>query len=351
MKPQVFITALLLAMLPAQRAVSQVAGMNNLSVLDMTASARSAGLGFDYLPLADGDLVLAVDNPSMLSPEMHNNLAFNYVALFNYVGIGQVSYARDFGRPGVFAASFKYHNYGIFNGYDEYDNSTGHFYALDVSAILSWGFKIDSSFSFGVSAKPTISQYESYTALAIAFDMAASYVSPNRRFAATAIGRNVGAQFFFNQAKTDWTPFEISASLSYKLKNAPFRFFFAITELQQWNLMYEDMYNPSSTTDPFTGEVTKRSGAAKFFDNAGRHVLAGVELNIGKVVFLRFGYNYRQMREMQASSGFNTSGFSYGIGLKIKGFEFSYARNNYHLMQAPNYFTLTTNLERFMKKR
>ena len=70
-------------MLPAQRAVSQVAGMNNLSVLDMTASARSAGLGFDYLPLADGDLVLAVDNPSMLSPEMHNNLSFNYVALFN----------------------------------------------------------------------------------------------------------------------------------------------------------------------------------------------------------------------------------------------------------------------------
>ena len=338
-------------MLPLQRAVSQVAGMNNLSVLDMTASARSAGLGFDYLPLPDGDLLLAIDNPSMLMPSMHNGIAINYVGLFNYVGMGQVSYARDFGRVGVFAGTFKYHNYGLFDGYDEYDNSTGKFYAVDVSAIISWGFKIDSNFSFGVSAKPTFSQYETYTAVAIAFDMAASYVHPNRRFAATVIGRNVGAQFFFGQAKTDWTPFEISAALSYKLSKAPFRFFFAITELQQWNLMYEDMYNPSETTDPFTGEVTRRSGAAKFFDNAGRHLLVGVELNIGKVVFLRFGYNYRQMREMQASSGFNSSGFSYGIGLKIKGFEFSYARNNYHLMQAPNYITISTNLERFMKKR
>lgn len=338
-------------MLPAYRAASQVAGMNNLSVLDMTASARSAGLGMDYLPIADGDMSIAVDNPSMFLPSMHNAITFSYVGMFSHVGMGQVSYARDFGRPGVFAATMKYHNYGLFDGYDEYDNPTGRFYACDVTAILSWGFKIDSSFSFGVSAKPTFSQYASYTALAIAFDMSASYVHPNRRFVATVIGRNVGAQFFFGQAKTDWTPFEISAALSYKLSKAPFRFFLAITELQQWNLMYEDMYNPSQTTDPFTGEVTKRSGVAKFFDNAGRHVLAGVELNIGKVVFLRFGYNFRQMREMQASSGFNTSGFSYGLGLRIKGFEFSYARNNYHLLQAPNYFTLSTNLERFMKKR
>ena len=237
-------------LLPVGRVAAQVAGMNNLSVLDMTASARSAGVGFDYVPLADGDVVLAVDNPSMLRKDMHNALAFNYVGLFNYVGMGQVSYARDFGRPGVFAASFKYHNYGLFDGYDEYDNPTGRFYAVDISAILSWGFKIDTCFSFGVNAKPAFSQYESYTAFAIAFDMAVSYTSKNQRFAATVIGRNVGAQFFFGEAKTDWTPFEISAALSYKLRNAPFRFFFAINEMQRWNLMYEDMYNPSSTTDP-----------------------------------------------------------------------------------------------------
>ena len=339
------------ALLPLQKAVSQVAGMDNLSVLDMTASARTAALGMDYLPLDDNDINLAVDNPSFLSRSYHNAIAFSYVGMFSHVGVGQVSYARDFGRPGVFAATLKYHNYGLFDGYDEYDNSTGKFYAADIALVISWGLRIDSSFSFGVNVKPALSQYESYTAFAIAFDMAASYLHPNHRFAATVIGRNVGAQFFFGKAKAGWVPFEISAAISYKLKNAPFRFFLNLSELQRWNMISEDQLNPSSSTDPFTGEVTTRSGASKFFDNAGRHVLAGVELNIGKSFFLRFGYNFRQMREMQSSTGFNASGFSYGIGLRIKGFEFSYARNNYHLMQAPNYFTITTNIERFMKKR
>lgn len=329
---------------------AQVAGMNNLSILDMTSSARTAGIGMDYMPVYDNDINIALDNPSMLWPKDHNEVSISYVGMFNYVGMGQVSHSRNYGRFGTFAGTVKYHNYGLFDGYDEYDMPTGKFYAADFAAILSWGLLIDSNFSFGVNSKFVFSQYESYTALALAFDMAASYVNNNRRFVATLIGRNVGAQFFFGEAKTDWTPFELSAGLSYKLKNAPFRFFFSVTELQQWNLMYEDPLQPSSSTDPFTGEVTTRSGASKFFDNAGRHVLAGVEVNIGKVVFLRFGYNYRQMREMQASSGFNTSGFSYGLGIKIKGFEFSYARNNYHLMQAPNYFTITTDIDRFFKK-
>ena len=350
MRVRLSIMLLLLALLPLKEVYAQIAGMDNLSILDMTNTARTAGLGMDYLPLRDNDINVAVDNPSMLGKEMNRALSFNYVGLFNYVGMGQVTYARDLNRFGTFAATMKYHNYGIFRGYDEYDNETGKFYAADICLMLNWGFHIDSNFSFGVNVKPVYSQYESYSALAIAFDMAASYVSKNQRFAVTAIGRNVGAQFFFGEAKTDWTPFELSAALSYKLKNAPFRFFLALTELQQWNLMYEDPLNPSSTTDPFTGEVTKRSGAAKFFDNGARHVLVAVELNIGKVFFLRFGYNYRQMREMYGATGFNASGFSYGVGLKIKGFEFAYSRNNYHQMQAPNYITITTNLDRFTKK-
>ena len=35
------------------------------------------------------------------------------------------------------------------------------------------------------------------------------------------------------------------------------------------------------------------------------------------------------------------SGFSFGVGIHVKSFEFSYARRNYHLGQAPNFFTLS----------
>jgi hypothetical protein len=37
----------------------------------------------------------------------------------------------------------------------------------------------------------------------------------------------------------------------------------------------------------------------------------------------------------------NVSGFSYGFGLRVKRFEFSFARRNYHLGQAPNYISLS----------
>jgi len=44
---------------------------------------------------------------------------------------------------------------------------------------------------------------------------------------------------------------------------------------------------------------------------------------------------------MKAIDAINFSGFSFGFGLRTKKFEFSYAHRNYHLGQAPNFFTLS----------
>jgi hypothetical protein len=84
-------------------------------------------------------------------------------------------------------------------------------------------------------------------------------------------------------------------------------------------------------------------------DNLARHVNVGIELNIKTSLFLRLGYSYRQMVEMKAADRFNTSGFSFGIGFTVKGFQFCYSRNNYHLSQAPNYISATTCLDRFFR--
>ena len=72
-----------------------------------------------------------------------------------------------------------------------------------------------------------------------------------------------------------------------------------------------------------------------------RHTLFGVEVNLGTALFVRVGYSWRQMAEMRAVDAFNLSGFSFGVGIHTRRFEFSYARHNYHLSQAPNYITLS----------
>lgn len=330
---------LLGGVLPTAR--SQIAGISTLSVLDMSSAARTAGLGMDYLALYDNDVSIGIDNPSMIDTRYHKTLTLNYVNLFTESHFGAVSYGLHTTKMGDFLFSLRFDSYGKFNGYTEEEVSTGTFSAADYVFSVGWGRHIDSCFSIGVNFKPVISQYDQYTAIAIGVDVAGSYVSSSKRFASTLMARNIGAQVLTFNNTTESLPFELSASLSYKLKNAPFRFFFAATELQKWNIRYDDPLNPVSVYDPYEGTYTKETWVHKNFDILFRHTLFGVELSLKQAFFLRLGYSYRQMVEMHGTNNLNTSGFSYGFGLRKKKFELSYARNNYHLGQAPNYLTFS----------
>lgn len=347
-----FILLALLWALATSAANAQIAGMSTLSVLDMSSSARTAGLGMDYLPMFDNDINIGLDNPSMISPLYNGKGAINYVGLFTGSNFGSVAYARDFNQAGTFLFGLRFFSYGRFHGYDEMEQETGDFSAGDYALSVGWGHRVTNHCYVGANFKPVLSQYESYKALALAFDLSASYTNDDHRFNATIMGRNFGAQLKTFDGRREKLPFELSAALSYKLKNAPFRFYFEAAELQRWNLRYEDPMNPTSTTDAFTGETTNESKAAGFFDNLARHALVGVELDIAKVFFARLGFSYRQTKEMQTSqSGFNTSGFSFGFGINIKHFQLAYSRNNYHYGQAPNYISLSMDIDQLFKRR
>lgn len=322
-------------------AKAQVAGLNTLTVLDLSSTARTAGLGMDYLALYCDDLTIGIDNPSMLRGAMGGTGVLSYVPLFDESNMGSLTYALATKRAGTFAVGFHFVNYGRFHGYDEEDVYQGNFLASDYALTVGWGMWLDSNFSVGVNFKPVLSQYDSYTAVAMAFDISGSYVSDSRAFAATVMARNAGAQLMTFDGTAEGLPFELSAALSYKLKNAPFRLFLAATELQRWDLRYDDPLHPTSSVDPFTGEVTGESWLGGVFDNLMRHTLLGVELNMGRALYARVGYSWRQTAEMRGVDALNLSGFSFGIGLRTRRFEFGYARRNYHLSQAPNYLTLS----------
>ena len=81
------------------------------------------------------------------------------------------------------------------------------------------------------------------------------------------------------------------------------------------------------------------------------HIVLGAELNITDFLSLRGGYNYGRRQTNGVSTKMSTVGFSWGVGLRISKFHFSYARSRYHLAGSPNYITLTLNLQEFTKKR
>ncbi len=313
-------------------------------VLDMPSSARVAGVGFDFLSLYDDDLTLTLNNPSLISDRHDRLFAVGYTNLFAGANFGSVAYSRNFKQLGAFTFGLMYDSYGRFEGYDETETPTGSFSAADYIFSIGWGRAIDDHVTIGASFKPVLSHYEQYTAFAFGIDLAATYMSLDRRFAATLMGRNIGAQIANFAGTTERLPFELSLAGSYKLQDAPFRLMFAITELQRWDLTYDDPLNPTTHTDPFTGEVTGPTAFASFADKLFRHLNVGIELNIKQTVFARLGYSYRQMVEMTAADAFNLSGFSVGFGIRAKKFDFSFARNGYHLSQAVNYINISFRL-------
>ncbi|KWW31243.1 MAG: hypothetical protein AUK63_516 [bacterium P3] len=324
-------------------ASAQVAGLSTLAVLDMPSDARSAAFSMDYLPVLDAGAMQRLDNPSLLF-RPQRQVSLNVVTLFASSASGAVAYAFEAPHVGQVTLGLRFCSYGSFEGYDVNDQPTGEFRAGDYMLVLGWGLVVDSNFSIGANLKPVFSQYESYKAWAVAVDVAGSYVSDSRRLVASLAARNIGAQVATFDDEVERLPFELSAACSYKLLRAPFRLFAALTELQRWNLRYEDALNPSSSTDPFTGVTTRDSDGKVFFDRLARHVVVGLELDFNSRFFARVGYNYRQTKETQYAGNTNGSGFSFGLGLKGKRFDFSYARNNYHLSQAVNYFTLEFSL-------
>ena len=350
MRIGLFAAILTFHILATPTASSQVAGLNTLSLLKMPSSARTAALGVNYLPLfAPYDLNVGLDNPSLISPQYNHRLALNYVGLFSGSNFGSVAYGLDTRRLGAFLFSFHFNSYGRFQGFDEEEVEQGTFGASDVALSVAWGMSVDSNFSIGASLRPVLSQYESYTAFAIALNVAGSYVSDDKRFAATIQGRNIGAQLATFDGTTEYLPLDISAALSYKVNKAPFRFFLELNNLTRWQLSYSDPLNSELGIDPYTGLPIEKpwyDGISKILDQAMRHAAIGLEAEIKNVFFIRLGYRYRQTVEMSANSrtNINFSGFCYGFGLRTKKFEFSFARRNYHLGQAPNYLSLSFKL-------
>lgn len=326
---------------------SQRGGNYSHAILGMKTSARTAALSADFLSVYDKDINTAISNPSLISRDIHNKIALNYINAFDGINSGTASYSRTFERAGSFAASVQYINYGKLTAYSEEEVEEGTFRASDLLLSIGWGRRLDSNFSIGANFKPLFSFYESYSAVALALDIAGNYMSDDKSFIVSLLARNIGFQLKTFDGTSEKIPFELALGLSKKLKNAPFRFYFNATNLQKWDLRYEDPLFPNTTTD-LEGNVSEQSGGVKFFDNLFRHTVFGVELAL-KSFYLRIGYNYRQSKEGKVTDGLGFSGFGYGFGLRIKKFDIAYARNNYHLGQAPNFITVSTDLSRFMK--
>ena len=149
------------------------------------------------------------------------------------------------------------------------------------------------------------------------------------------------------KTKASTLPFEIQAGISKRLAHVPFRYSILLQHLEKWNIGYTD---PDTQLDPLTGLTTQVSGIDAFVNNAMSHIVVGGEFIPAKFLSIRLGYNYLRRKEMTLVTRPGMVGFSWGIGLKVSKFDFSYSRAAYSLTTSPNFISISTNLGDWGKK-
>ncbi len=318
--------------------------------LNATNSARVASLGGVMLPIYDSDIQLVTFNPSLINSEINNSMSLSYVDYFNDINFGTVQYGHSFEKIGSFVGTIQYHNYGDFF----YSGETGvvetnQFSVSDYAIYLGWGRELNDRLSIGANLKFAGIQYEDNSSFAIAVDVAGTYITKSNWVISLA-ARNIGSELYNNyQSYNNSLPFRMQIGTSKKLEHLPLTIVVVYDNLQKWDLSYYDPLDLEGNYDPMTGEYVEKNKVDKFAKNLFSHFVFAGELNLGKNLSIRLGYNYGYRQTMKSPTKKGVVGLSYGVGINVYKFNISYSRSEMHIHGSPNYITITTNLNSFKK--
>lgn len=348
MNKKLYILSLIILTLSVNAFAQQKDG--TYSFLNMTSSSRVAALGGVMLPVYDSDIQIVTSNPSLINPNINNSLSLSYVDYYNDINLGSMRYGRSFDKIGSFAATIEYHDYGDFYYSDEtgiQDNTV--FSVSDYNINLGWGRQLSENLSIGANLKFAGIQYENNSSFAIAVDIAGTYIN-KKKWVFSLVARNIGSELHNNyQAFRNKLPFKMQVGASKKLEHLPLTFIVIYDNIQKWDLSYDDPLDLENNYDPMTGTMKEKSKMDKFAQNMFSHIVLAGELNLGKNLALRLGYNYGLRQNLKSPTKKGAVGFSYGVAINVYKFNISYSRSEMHIHGSPNYITITTNLNNFTK--
>jgi hypothetical protein len=326
----------------------QVGGTGTYDFLNLTNSARVAALGGKNVSLNDSDLNMPFHNPSLLSPQMDKNLVLNYVPYFANINYGYFSYAFDQKQTGTFAIGIHFINYGEFDGTNAAGLTTGKFYASEYALNIIYSRPINNFLRWGINIKPIYSNLESYNSYGLALDLGISFTSESKLSTVAFVARNMGMQLkSFTGNYTEPVAYEFLLGFTHKFQYAPFRFSVTAHNLQKYQLRY-DLPDPDPSN--FGPNQNQLNNFEKFTDNLFRHIIAGVEFLPSRSFYISFAYNYQRRKEMALQDSPGAVGFSFGTGLRLKKFSFSYGWAKYHAYGGSNHFSFLINLSQLYHK-
>jgi len=333
--------ALAFMLLYSCAAQAQIGGLTSFNYTNIPGSARVAAMGGNYFAIKDGDVHLAQFNPSLLDSNMHKKVGLSFVDYFDGIAMGYATYAHRI-KPRITAGTtIQFCNYGKQTSLDALGYELGEFSASDYTFNFAAGYEIDSLWSGGLAIKTMYSYLASYTSLALALEGGFTYNKPSKNFSASIVFNNLGYQLkTFTPGNREKLPLQLQVGFVKRPAHAPFRFSVVYSNMQQWDLVWENP-NRIIITDPITGEIIEKE-KWEFGDKFMRHVTVGSEFILSKNMHLRVGYNYRKRQELKLEDKPGMAGFSFGFGVRVSKFHISYGRSIYHLAGPSNHISVTT---------
>ncbi len=325
----------LLTFLPLHAQVKG-AGSSVFHFLQLPASSRLNALGGENVAIADDDISMAFINPALLTAHTDKVLQLNYAYYLAGTMFGSAMYGHNY-KDNYFGAAVHYLDYGKMAYADEFGNLLGTtFTAKDICINMMYARQLGPLFRVGVTLKPIVSVYESYSSFALGSDVGGHFQTADSTLQIGLSLRNIGWQLkaFYEEElgqHTEMLPLNLELGLSYRLSHAPLRFSLTMHNLQRWNIA------------PLETDV-------KWYDMLFRHTIWAVDIvPKSEKFYLTLSYNHRRQAEMNLTDVRSLAGFALGAGVKIYKFRLGFALSQYTKSNFTYQVSLSTDINSFLK--
>lgn len=300
------------AMLSAHLAHGQLAA-NAYSFLEVSSATYALALGGYGIAAVGTDPMMADQNPALIGPEIGRVAALSYMRYFGSSNFAAARFAHSAGERGAWGVGVRYLDYGSIDGYTQDGSYTGSFKPQDISVEGTYSHDFNDRLRGGINAKVIYSNYEEYTAVALAADLGINYYNEENDLSLSAVIKNAGGQVKRFNEEYDHLPFDVQLGYMQGLGGGPFSLAITAHHLTHWKLPY---YSHGENE----GDTATAEADYKFFPTFFRHLAFGLQYAPSDRFYAALGYNYKTRGDMGTHQRNFLSGFSLGLGLNVKDF-------------------------------
>ncbi|PQJ11593.1 hypothetical protein CJD36_007295 [Flavipsychrobacter stenotrophus] len=326
-----------------------VGGQSSFEYLNLSNSPHVSALGGISVANPENDISLALQNPAMMRPGLHNQLGLNYNSFYGDIKVMNLQYGYYAPKTQTsFFGGVQYLNYGAFSNTDDLGNVYGDFHAVDYSITLGASRSYLQHWRYGAAVKYASSALYDAKASAVLMDVGINYYDTASLVDFGIVAKNMGGTIkkYNPNNPAEPLPFDLQLGISKRFKHLPLRVYTTLHHLYEWDVQYN---NPSDNVGTgLLGSNDTASSKGSFGEKLFRHFIFGAELSLGKRLMVTVSYNDLRRREMVIKTKTGSAGFAFGVALNLNKFQVHYGRSYYHIAGAYNEIGINFALNKLM---